>query len=158
MGLWGRVFGGETVGSVGKTVTDVVEVFRPNATEEKKMTHETRIAVLDQFAGEFADSGAGWFDQMMNGLNRLPRPLLALGTMGLFVYAMTDPMGFAARMQGLALVPDPLWWLLGAVVSFYFGARELHYVRRNGQNKRRRRSLAVARPTPQTREQWAEGE
>ena len=26
-------------------------------------------------------------------------------------------------MQGLALVPEPLWWLLGVVVSFYFGAR-----------------------------------
>ena len=26
-------------------------------------------------------------------------------------------------MQGIALVPEPLWWLLGAVVSFYFGAR-----------------------------------
>ena len=32
-------------------------------------------------------------------------------------------------MEGLALVPDPLWWLLGAIVSFYFGARELHYQR-----------------------------
>ena len=32
-------------------------------------------------------------------------------------------------MQGLALVPEPLWWLMGAVVSFYFGARELHHVR-----------------------------
>jgi len=26
-------------------------------------------------------------------------------------------------MAGLALVPEPLWWLLGAIVSFYFGAR-----------------------------------
>jgi hypothetical protein len=26
-------------------------------------------------------------------------------------------------------VPEPLWWLLGAIVSFYFGARELHYLR-----------------------------
>ena len=26
-------------------------------------------------------------------------------------------------MQGIALVPEPLWWLLGVVVSFYFGAR-----------------------------------
>ena len=34
---------------------------------------------------------------------------------------------------GLALVPEPLWWLLGAIVSFYFGAREAHYIRqRNG--------------------------
>ena len=26
-------------------------------------------------------------------------------------------------------MPEPLWWLLGAIVSFYFGARELHYFR-----------------------------
>jgi hypothetical protein len=49
--------------------------------------------------------------------------MLAFGTLGLFAAAMTDPIWFASRMQGLALVPDPLWWLLGAVVSFYFGAR-----------------------------------
>ena len=36
---------------------------------------------------------------------------------------MLDPVWFAARMQGIALVPEPLWWLLGAIVSFYFGAR-----------------------------------
>ena len=26
-------------------------------------------------------------------------------------------------------MPEPLWWLLGAVVAFYFGARETHYFR-----------------------------
>jgi len=30
---------------------------------------------------------------------------------------------------GLNEVPEPLWWLLGAIVSFYFGAREMHYFR-----------------------------
>ena len=59
----------------------------------------------------------------MDGLNRLPRPALALGTLGLFLAAMIDPLWFAARMQGIALVPEPLWWLLGVIVSFYFGAR-----------------------------------
>lgn len=33
-------------------------------------------------------------------------------------------------MDGLALVPEPLWWLMGAIVSFYFGSREAHYFRR----------------------------
>ena len=42
---------------------------------------------------------------------------------------MADPDGFARRMQALALVPEPLWWLLGAVVAFYFGAREAHHAR-----------------------------
>jgi hypothetical protein len=71
----------------------------------------------------------GWFDRVVNGLNRLPRPFLAFGTIGLFIYAMLDPQGFAARMVGLNAVPEPLWWLLGAVVAFYFGARETFYFR-----------------------------
>jgi len=45
------------------------------------------------------------------------------GAIGLFVVAMVDPVWFSTRMQGIALVPDPLWWLMGAIVSFYFGAR-----------------------------------
>ncbi len=71
----------------------------------------------------------GWFDSIVNGLNRLPRPLLALGTMALFGYAMVEPTGFGLRMEGLQRVPEPLWWLLGAIVGFYFGAREAHYFR-----------------------------
>jgi len=56
-------------------------------------------------------------------LNRLPRPMLAMGTIALFGVAMSDPVWFASRMEGLAMVPEPLWWLMGAIVSFYFGAR-----------------------------------
>ena len=50
-------------------------------------------------------------------------PTMAFGVLGLFVAAMLDPIWFADRMAGLSLVPEPLWWLLGAIVSFYFGAR-----------------------------------
>lgn len=71
----------------------------------------------------------GVIGPQINGLNRLPRPMLALGTLGLFIFAMVDPEAFGARMVGLDAVPEPLWWLLGAIVSFYFGARELHYFR-----------------------------
>ena len=59
--------------------------------------------------------------------------MLAFGTIGLFCYAMADPQAFALRMVGLNAVPEPLWWLLGAVVAFYFGARETYYFR----NRRR---------------------
>ncbi len=33
-------------------------------------------------------------------------------------------------MQGLAAMPEPLWWLVGAILTFYFGAREAHYLRK----------------------------
>jgi len=67
--------------------------------------------------------------------------MLALGTIGLFVSAMIEPVWFASRMQGIALVPQPLWWLLGAIVSFYFGAH--HQVK--GQAFQREIAQTLAR-------------
>lgn len=69
------------------------------------------------------------FDQLVNAINRLPRPLMALGTLLLFADAMLDPAGFADRMAALQSMPEPLWWLVGGVITFYFGARETHYLR-----------------------------
>lgn len=109
----------------------VAEAVIGNKKDTNAAEHAEFIAVLGQLAKEFEQPPTSWFDSLINGLNRLPRPALAIGTLGLFVYAMADPVGFAERMVGLELVPDPLWWLLGAVVSFYFGARELHYLRKN---------------------------
>lgn len=102
---------------------DTVEVFRENAEGAAEPEFAMQSAALGQFAGEFALPRQGLFDRIMDGINRLPRPALALGTLGLFMSAMIDPIWFAERMQGIALVPEPLWWLLGAIVSFYFGAR-----------------------------------
>ncbi|PWE33073.1 methionine synthase I [Maritimibacter sp. 55A14] len=129
MGVIGTVLGG-LFGAGRNVITETAEVFTPNATRRMELGHEAFTAVLDQAAAEYAQAPAGGFDRFVNGLNRLPRPALALGTLGLFAYAMADPPGFAERMQGLAHVPEPLWWLLGAIVSFYFGAREMHYQRR----------------------------
>ncbi|ERL97518.1 Protein of unknown function (DUF3154) [Rhodobacteraceae bacterium HIMB11] len=48
---------------------------------------------------------------------------MAFGVLGLFIASMVFPIWFADRMAGLSLVPEPLWWLLGAVVSIFFVAR-----------------------------------
>ena len=128
--LFGLLFGGaREARALGQTVTSVAEVFRPNATRAMELGHDAYKAAHASHSAEFQFARGGWFDSAVNGLNRLPRPLLALGTLALFVYAMTDPDGFARRMHALSGVPDPLWWLLGAVVAFYFGAREAHHIR-----------------------------
>lgn len=108
----------------------VAEIFTPNVTRRMELDEEAYARAIGQAQAEFAQAPHTWWDSLMNGLNRLPRPLLTLGTIGLFAYAMVDPPGFSMRMEGLALVPEPLWWLIGAIVSFYFGAREAHYFRR----------------------------
>ena len=144
MGLIGRIFGGNGAGAsaVGTAVTNVAEVFVPNATKKMQAAHDAYIAALDEHGAEFQYVRPGWFDTFVNGLNRMPRPMLALGTLGLFVYAMVDPVRFSERMVGLGYVPDPLWWLLGAIVSFYFGAREAHYFRVRGARGQMRALVA----------------
>ncbi|MCC1493312.1 holin family protein [Cognatishimia sp. F0-27] len=116
--LLGLVFGGGR-----NIVAETAEVFRVNAEAEAGRSATLQGAALKQFGAEFRLQERSAFDRVMDALNRIPRPAMALGTLGLFVAAMVDPIWFAARMAGIALVPEPLWWLLAAIVSFYFGAR-----------------------------------
>jgi hypothetical protein len=130
MGVIGKLIGGPAaVSALGDAAKGMAEVFVPSATRRMELSAEAQMAALEQLGDEFGNPSVGWFDRLVNGLNRLPRPFLAFGTIGLFVYAMVDPIQFARRMVGLNAVPEPLWWLLGAVVAFYFGAREAHYFR-----------------------------
>lgn len=110
-------------GSGRNVLVETAQVFRPNAEQAAVRDADAKSESLQQFAAEFVHARQGLFDRAVDALNRLPRPMLALGTIWLFVMAMVDPDGFAAGMTGLALVPEPLWWLMGAIVSFYFGAR-----------------------------------
>lgn len=141
-GVLALLFGGGR-----NVVKETVEVFRENveAGEARQSAYQT--AALGQFAAEFALPRRGVFDRFIDGLNRVPRPALALGTLALFVTAMWDPIWFAARMQGIALVPEPLWWLLGAIVSFYFGARH----QAKGQEFQRSIAATMARTVDVTR-------
>lgn len=130
MGVIGQILGADrAIAAAGTAAQGVAEVFTPSATRRMELSAEAQMAALRQLGAEYQLAPQGWFDRLINGINRLPRPMLAFGTIGLFVYAMADPDKFARRMVGLNAVPEPLWWLLGAVVSFYFGAREAYYFR-----------------------------
>jgi len=122
MGLIGQVMS-LFFGDGRNAVAETAEVFRVNAEKHAQREADLNVETLRQFAAEFAHPRKGLFDRFIDGVNRLPRPMLALGTIGLFISAMFDPVWFASRMEGIVLVPEPLWWLMGAIVSFYFGAR-----------------------------------
>ena len=122
MGVIETIFG-TIFGSGRNVVKETAEVFRVNAEAEAGRQAAYNHAALSQFAAEFQHARRSPFDRFIDAVNRIPRPAMALGVLGLMVAAMADPIWFASRMQGIALVPEPLWWLLGAIVSFYFGAR-----------------------------------
>ena len=145
MGLIERVF--QVMFGGGNVVRETAEVFRENAEAGAARGATVQMQAMRQYGEEFAVPRQGGFDRFMDGVNRLPRPLLALGTLGLFVSAMVEPLWFSQRMQGIALVPEPLWWLLGAIVSFYFGARH----QAKGQDFQRSIAATMARAPEVTR-------
>ncbi len=121
MGLIDTVLG-FLFGGGRNVVKETMSAFRETPDQLGARATRVQVHAMQQHGREF-QAGPGVFNRFMDGVNRLPRPALALGTLALFISAMTDPVWFSERMQGLALVPEPLWWLLGVIVSFYFGAR-----------------------------------
>ncbi|MEM1273951.1 MAG: holin family protein [Pseudomonadota bacterium] len=159
MGVIGRMLG--NLGNVDRlsgAISEVAEVFTPNETRAMELQAELRAAAMTALAAEFIHDRSGFFDRLVNAINRLPRPFLAFGTLGLFIFAMIDPVGFSARMSGLDAVPEPLWWLLGAIVSFYFGARELHYFRRRTPRIARGRAASAPAEPNAAISAWQNGD
>ena len=110
---------------------ELVEVFKPNAESEARRGHAERLALsaqdlasLQQFATAFQPRAKStWWDTFIDGLNRLPRPLITLSVGAFFVLAPLDPLRFAQVARSYELMPDGFWALLSIIVAFYFGGR-----------------------------------
>jgi hypothetical protein len=110
---------------------ELIEVFRPNAEmaavrghEETMALSEQDMAALQQFAAEFhARERRTWWDSLVDGLNRLPRPLITLGILAFFVLAPLEPVRFLEIAKVYQIMPDGFWALLSVIVAFYFGGR-----------------------------------
>jgi hypothetical protein len=128
-------------GNGKNVIKETVEVFRPNAEAADQRSANQAHEAMAQFSDEFGKPGV--LNGLADGLNRLGRPVITYGVIGLFISAMYDPLWFAARMQGLVLVPDQLWLIFGAIVSFFFGSRELSKLRSSGMAKEAARIIAA---------------
>ena len=91
--------------------------------------HEENIERLRQ-AGSYIGENRTWWDSLVDGINRLVRPCFTFGTLFLFYLAVDAPTRFHAAMVALAEVPDPMWIILGTIVIFWFGEKQLKGLRR----------------------------
>jgi len=119
----------------GGQIRRTIEVFRPNAEASAKRDYQAFQTAMAEFSSEFAQQRTGRFDRFVDGLNRLPRPLITFLVFGLFIFAAIDPTDFARRMEALTLVPEQLWQLMQVIIMFYFGARELAHFRSSSMRK-----------------------
>ena len=92
--------------------------------KEKREAYQAdaRTAVYQQFAKEFGHS-KNWWDSLIDGLNRLPRPIMTFGTIYIFWLCWHNPMAFSRGALALQSMPGEGWAILGAVVTFWFAAK-----------------------------------
>lgn len=149
MSLWSKVVGVFSKGKVGdltEKVTDSVVKVRDarkvNVENERErdqarvMADKGRaIKVLDQYSKEFHQP-TNWFDSLINGANRLVRPMLAYSVASVFIaYNVTPFVLFTTGTIGGAEFVELLESMLkieaaliGAVFSFYFGVGGLEKI------------------------------
>jgi hypothetical protein len=150
---------GDLVKGVGGAVTDVAHVWKEDAEAGAQRRHaetmavtEQDMATLQQFATEFSAPRDGWWDSFINGLNRLPRPLITFGTLSMFVVAPLWPERFVLIAQGWQMIPEGAWALLGVVIAFYFGGRmqlkSQDFALTKAQLEASRRIIAMRREPP----------
>lgn len=124
MGLIGQVLAA-LFGNDRNAVREIAEVFKVNAEGASARGHDLDSAALQQFAAEFvAPACRTWWDSLVDGLNRLPRPLLVLGVFGMLVWTVVDPIFMARVFTAWAIIPTPVWGLMMVIMTFYFGGRQ----------------------------------
>jgi Holin of 3TMs, for gene-transfer release len=129
---------------------ELIEMLASHGESEPRPGHAERLALSAQGLAALEQLAAGvppcrertrW-DSFIDGLNRLPRPLITLGVLAFFVLALLEPLRFAQIARAYQLMPDGFWALLSVIVAFYFGGR-MQLKRQDGSI--RGAALAIAR-------------
>lgn len=121
-GFIAKLFAGPIIEQVGGLVT---KVFGNKEKRDDAVSSE-QGKVLDQFAAEF-HHGAGrtWFDSLIDGLNRLPRPLLFGYCFTMLMWPLFEPESFSIAMNSYTIMPEWLVQFIFGVTAVYVGGRIL---------------------------------
>lgn len=142
MGLISKIVGA-IFGGGGNAVANVAGAFLPNAERQAQREHDLDSATLSELSSEFGRPQRGAFDRFVDGLNRLPRPVIVFACFGVLIYTPIDPERMAKVFTSWALIPAGMWSIIGLVVAFYFGGR----MQLKGQDFRKQLA-ATARDAP----------
>ena len=122
--MFGTIFnalGGNVLGGVNKIVKTV---FGDKSARDKAGADEA-AAGQAQYAAEFQVENRTWFDSLVDGFNRLMRPTMWYSTLVYLWLSWGDIDQFIAVTNGLRLVPEPVFIILGVMVGFLFPIREI---------------------------------
>jgi hypothetical protein len=125
------VFGSGGVADILPKIKDIAEVFVGNKRERDATSaaneHDEQIELhKSQTAGyTYGVANRTWFDVAIDGLNRLPRPLMTIGIIWLMFWAGWQPESFKETMAALGAMPEWLATIITVIIVFWFGSRTI---------------------------------
>lgn len=107
----------------GKSVASRVAVDKDLV--ESNVHSEQETATNAMAAENVIRPNRTWWDSLVDGICRLPRPIFAFMVVFVLLWAPIDPIGFSAAMTAYALVPMWMAAVMGQIVLLYMGGRML---------------------------------
>lgn len=126
---WSILFGG--LKTILPSIKEVAEVFFGNKKERDQTTakndYDEQVELHKEQAAGYTHNAVNrnWFDSLVDGVNRLVRPLMTYGIIALFLWAGVDPARFTVTMAAMNTIPDMLWTIMAMILGFWFGSRVL---------------------------------
>lgn len=123
----GGLFGGNNKGGVVGAVNDTVERWKPSKVKRHEMAIENQTAGDDSQADARAmklhrtdhdNVVISFYNAVIDGLNRLVRPVFTFWVFGLLVGILEPPATWVTW-------PPMLWNIVWTIVTFWFGSRLL---------------------------------
>jgi hypothetical protein len=114
------------LGSVFKIFAPSIPTIFGDKTASNTAAAEADKASQAELQGEFSyplGANRSTFDIIMDGVNRLPRPTLVFGMIGILFWTCISPEDATKAFVSLSLVPDSLWNIFLLIVAFYFSSR-----------------------------------
>lgn len=110
--------------NIFKGAGDVVKTVFGSKQDRDSHLHTESMSVQEAYSAEFSNrANRTWWDSLIDGLNRIPRPLFVAFIVYYFVICVKNVTLFERVNRSLSTIPEPMWYILGGILSFYFGSR-----------------------------------
>jgi hypothetical protein len=143
------IFGGA---GIIDSVKDLTRTIFGDAVRRDSNSHDENIAVHEEHSKSYSydAKNRNWWDSFIDGVSRLPRPMLTFGVVWMFGLAYVDPEHFTVMMTAIETVPQPLWQAFSIILVFWFGGRLIGRDLANAAStfasrQRARKSVAASR-------------
>ena len=110
------------------SASGLAKIFVGDKSERESNTHSEQESAFDVLQAEAAAQSRenrNWFDSLIDGINRIPRPLGFFSVIGILIWCPIDPASFANAMVSYQLVPEWLALIVGQVFLMFYGGRLL---------------------------------